>query len=407
MHVNSRWGVLAAFSLVAAATQMVWLTFAPVTTVATERYGVSQAAIGWLANVFVLAFVVLAVPAGFLLDRHLRGALILGAVLTAAGACLRLGGDSFTWMMAGGVMASLGGPIVLTGIVGLSRSYLRPEHRPVGIAAATACTWAGFVVAFLLPVFFSTVGSLPSLIAVHAGFTMVAAVALVVALRRPAPFEGAARARRAGLRDVVTTWRSPVIRKLCLFTFVPFGIFVALTTWTQALLEPQGVSVGEVGVMVIACVLAGVVGSAVIPVLAAKRGTQIRICLMGIVAAVVACAALGVAPGFAVGQVGLTVAGLALLPMMAIVLELVEQHSEGGDGIASGLVWTLGNLGGLVVSTVVGFTLDSTLVSYLLMGAVGLLALPVLAGVRAPVAAIAAVRPGDGPGDEAVVGGRS
>ena len=59
---KSRWGVITAFSLVAAATQMIWLTFTPLTTVAAQRYGVSATAIGWLANVFVLVFVVLAIP---------------------------------------------------------------------------------------------------------------------------------------------------------------------------------------------------------------------------------------------------------------------------------------------------------------------------------------------------------
>ena len=92
---GSRWSVVAAFSLAVAATQMIWLTFAPVTTVAADRYGVSEASIGWLANVFVLGFVLLAIPAGFLIDRNLRGALMLGAAITAVGACMRLAGDSF------------------------------------------------------------------------------------------------------------------------------------------------------------------------------------------------------------------------------------------------------------------------------------------------------------------------
>src|SRR4029079_341366 len=142
---------------------MVWLTFAPVTTVAAERYGVSETAIGWLANVFVLAFVLLAIPAGLLLDRNLRGALVLGGALTAVGACIRLGGDSFGWMLAGGCVAALGQPIMFTGIPGLTGGYLRPEHRPVGIAVATASTWAGFLAAFALSAVFSTTETLPTL----------------------------------------------------------------------------------------------------------------------------------------------------------------------------------------------------------------------------------------------------
>ncbi|HEY3004487.1 MAG TPA: hypothetical protein VGJ44_19225, partial [Kribbellaceae bacterium] len=55
----SRWSVIAAFALVGAATQVLWLTFAGVTTVAAGEYGVSENAIGWLANVFPLVYVVL------------------------------------------------------------------------------------------------------------------------------------------------------------------------------------------------------------------------------------------------------------------------------------------------------------------------------------------------------------
>ncbi len=39
---------------------------------AERHYDVSTAAIGWLAQLFVLLYVVLAIPAGIALDRNLR-----------------------------------------------------------------------------------------------------------------------------------------------------------------------------------------------------------------------------------------------------------------------------------------------------------------------------------------------
>jgi predicted MFS family arabinose efflux permease len=390
MEPKSRWGVITAFSLAVAATQMVWLTFAPVTTVAADRYGVSEAAIGWLANAFVLGFVLLAIPAGFLIDRNLRGGLVLGAVITAIGACLRLGGDSYNWMLIGACVAAVGQPILLTGIIGLTRGYLRPEHRPAGIAVATAATWAGFVGAFALSGAFSDAGSLPTLVAAHAGYAVVAALALALALRSPAPFANLEAGTGSGvnLAAVRSAWGDPLIRRLCLFAFIPFGTFIALTTWTQALLEPAGVSVDQVGVILISCVLAGVVGTVVIPVAAARRRKEV---LTGVIATVVTaavCGLLAVMPGFGIGLACLSLAGLLLLPMLAIILELVERHTGGTDGVSSGLVWTLGNLGGLVVTGVVGLTLDSPTVSFLILGAVTLLALPLLARLRSPVAAM-------------------
>ncbi|MCH1991062.1 hypothetical protein L7Q18_32865, partial [Achromobacter xylosoxidans] len=137
--------------------------------------------------------------------------------------------------------------------VGLSRGYLLPQHRPAGIAVATAATWAGFVGAFALSAVFSDAASLPALVKAHAVYAIVAAITLAIALRIPAPFADREGEPGSGVSfaAVRTAWGDPLIRRLCLFAFIPFGTFIALTTWTQALLEPAGVSVDQVGVILI------------------------------------------------------------------------------------------------------------------------------------------------------------
>ncbi|WP_426562741.1 MFS transporter [Angustibacter sp. McL0619] len=377
---RSRWSVIAAFSLVGASTQMVWLTFAPVTSVAAERYGVSVSAIGWLANVFVLAFVLLAIPAGLLLDRWLRPALALGGVLTAVGAALRLVGDDYTWLLIGGLVAALGQPIMLTGIAGLTRGYLAPADRAKGIALATASTWAGFIAAFALGTVFSTTSQMPALLVAQAGYAVLAAVVLLVALRAPAPFAGGQPVGdvASSLRDVRQAWGDPLVRVLCCVAFIPFGTFIALTTWTEALLKPAGVGVDQVGIILIVNIVAGVVGTATLPVWAAKHRMEAQIGLVGVAVTAAGCVAMAIAPGFVVALVALALAGFLLLPMLAVVLELIESHAGDLEGVASGLVWAIGNLGGLIVAGVVSFTVDESTLSFLLLAVVTLLAVPFL-----------------------------
>ena len=79
---------------------MLWLTFAAITTDTAHHYGVSVTAVGWLSEIFPLVYVVLAIPAGALLDRHFRPALAAAAGVMAAGAFVRLGGDRFVWAIA-------------------------------------------------------------------------------------------------------------------------------------------------------------------------------------------------------------------------------------------------------------------------------------------------------------------
>ena len=67
---SSGWPLVLSYAAVAGSSQLLWLTYAPVTTAAADHYGVSVTAIGWLANVFPLLYVALAVPAGLALDRR-------------------------------------------------------------------------------------------------------------------------------------------------------------------------------------------------------------------------------------------------------------------------------------------------------------------------------------------------
>ena len=64
------------------------------------------------------------------------------------------------------------------------------------------------------------------------------------------------------------------IRYLCGLVFVGFGIFVALATWLQTLLQPAGVSEAAAGALLVGMVLAGLVGCAVIPAKVARRGSE-------------------------------------------------------------------------------------------------------------------------------------
>jgi predicted MFS family arabinose efflux permease len=370
----SRWSVVAAFTVVGAATQIVWLTYAPVTTVAAEHFGVSENAVGWLANLFPLFYILLSIPAGVLLDRWFRGAVVAGAVLTAAGALLRLAGDSYAWALAGQCLAAIAQPLVLNAITGVAGRYLRDEDRPTGIGVGTASTFAGMVVAFVLGAVLPDAAQLSTLVGIGAAVSVVGAVAVSVALRAPGEQRHTPPARgTAALRTAV---RDPFVRRVCLLVFLPFGTFIALTTFSQALLEPAGVSASTASVILLVAVVAGVAGCAVVPVVAARRRAELPVMTVGLVLSAVACLILALVPAVLSGFVSMTVVGFLLLPALPIVLELVGRRTGEAEGTAAGLVWLSGNLGGLVVSLVVGLLVGTPGLAFATCGVLCLLAVP-------------------------------
>lgn len=366
--------MVAVFALLGAVTQVLWVTYAPVTDAAGRYYGVGDTAVGWLANVFPLLYVILAIPAGIVLDRRFRGGLAAGALLTAAGALVRILGDTYVFALAGQLVVGVAQPLVLNAITGIAGRYLAERDRPAGIAVGSASTFAGLIVGFGLGAVFTE--DIRALLLVQAGLAVVAAIAVLSVLRTPA--EHRAETAPAGLGALRNAWGDPFIRRLCALVFVPFGVFVALSTFAQPLLEPAGVPEETAGLILMANVVAGVVGCAVVPVLVSRRGRELAVLTTSLLVTVVACVVLAVAPGVVTGFVALALIGFGLLPALPIVLALTERRAGSGESTAAGLMWLTGNLGGLVVAAVVGVLVGEPLLAFLLLAVLSLATLPLL-----------------------------
>jgi len=382
--VSSRqgWSVVVAYSLVCAATQVLWLTYATITTESSHYYGVSVGTIGWLAEIFPLLYVALAIPAGSLLDRRFRPSLALGGGLVAAGGLLRLGGQTFAWAMAGQALVAIAQPIVLSAVSKLAGEYLPVHARANGIAVGSAGSFAGMLIALLLGPTLGAHGNIHQLLEVEAVLAIIPAVALALALRKPgqetnehAAIEGsAARA----------LWRLEPMRKLGGLVFIGFGIFVALATWLQQLLQPAGVSETQAGVLLVLMILAGLIGCAVLPERVSRRQGERAFMQTTVLVTFAGCIVLGVAGWIGIRGFALIAMGAVLLPALPVILTQAERLAGAAAGTAGALVWMAGNLGGVVVALIVQVLVHDPLPAFLAMAAIALAGLPIAARLTSP-----------------------
>src|SRR5258708_15828642 len=108
-----RGAVLSAYALLAACTQLLWLSFAAIDRQTGAALQVDVGAIGDLAAIFPLAYIILALPTGSILDTRFGLALALGAGFTAAGAVFRLlAPASYEWQRVGMIVIAIGQPFV-------------------------------------------------------------------------------------------------------------------------------------------------------------------------------------------------------------------------------------------------------------------------------------------------------
>lgn len=367
------WVVVGAYGLVAAATQMLWLTYAAITTDTARRYGVSVDAVGWLAEIFPLLYVVLAIPAGALLDRWFRPSLALGGVLVAAGGLVRLGGLTFAWALAGQTLVALAQPVVMSAVAKLPGEYLPVHARALGISLASAAGFLGMLAALLLGPLLGG-AHLEALLAVQAAAAVLAAGALALALRRPGSGAGERTAIEGGVARAL--WARPEIRVLSGLAFLGFGVFVALSTWLQTLLHPAGVSDTAAGALLVGMIVAGIAGCAVLPAAIARRGAERGFMVAVVAVGSLGSVALGVLPGIAGKAVVMVAMGALLLPALPVLMTVAERLAGPAAGTAGAIVWMAGNLGGLVVALLVQALVHHPTAAFLAMAVAILLATP-------------------------------
>lgn len=110
-----KWVVLGVTMLVNATIQLLWISYAPVTSLAGTFYGVDELAVGMFSMSFMIAFLPLSLPASWLIDtRGVRLSLGLGAVLAGVFGVVRgLAGPSYVVAIAATVVLAAVQPFFL------------------------------------------------------------------------------------------------------------------------------------------------------------------------------------------------------------------------------------------------------------------------------------------------------
>lgn len=380
MRLVRQWAPVIWYALVAAAVQMLWLSFAAITTTSAHHYGVSVGAIGWLSEIFPLVYVVLAIPAGALLDGHFRTALGSAGLLMAVGAFVRAGGDSFAWVLTGQVAIAVAQPVILSAVGKLAGEYLPERDRANGIAVGSAGNFIGMLVALGLGPALASHGHLARLLLVEAVLATIPAAGMSLSLRRPGqPSDERAAIAGSAARAL---WRIPEMRTLCGLVFLGFGIFVALATWLQTLLHPDGVSDTTAGVLLVGMIVAGVVGCAVVAPGVSRRRGERRYMVIATAVTVAGCLICGASGSLAVRAVTLVVIGFVLLPALPIVITAAERIAGPLAGTAGAIVWLAGNVGGLVVALIVQALVHHPFPAFAALAVVALLGFPLVLRLR-------------------------
>lgn len=344
-----RWVVLGAYMLTGIVSQLLWITFAPVDSTAAGIYGVSTDTISLLSATYLLVYVVVSLPAGYLIDAAgFRRAILLGSALLALSGVFRALTTDFVLVLALQTLGAVGQPFILNSVSKLVRGWFPVSEAALATGVGTLSLLIGLALALgLTPSLVSTFGFTGTLL-LYGG---IAATAFLVffGVGREATKRGAADERVAP-RQIRKVLANRNILLLSVLFFLGLGLFNAVATWIESMVVGRGIDGSFAGPLAGLMIVGGIAGSVVIPGLSDRYRTLKRPLLVALAASAVLWYLLSVLSDLVPVAVTFLCLGFFFVSALPLGLELSARSLEGkAVGTANAVVWEFSQIGGLVL----------------------------------------------------------
>ncbi|MFT4711742.1 MAG: cyanate permease [bacterium] len=368
-----RWALLTGVWALYCSFGLIVTSLAPLVMLIESDLDISHSAMGSVMGAWQLVFIVSAIPCGILLDKlGTRYALTLGGLIIAASALARGFSDSYAMLIIAVMLFGIGGPIISAGAPKVVTRYFDGQTRGLAMGIYMTGPSIGGVISLtlthsvLVPLFDD---SWRGVMFLWAGFTALISLAwFALASFNPSsntPLidvqtqDELAQVPQKQTQIIANLLRQPSV---VLVLGMGIGVFMfnhGLNNWLPELLKNGGLSLVESGYWAAIPTVIGIAGSLLIPRLATP-GRRYHILIILSLCAAVASVLLQFQADVPL-ITGLILQGIARSSLMTVlILTLLELPAVGEKyaGVASGLFFSVAEVGGVLGPLTLGFMYD-------------------------------------------------
>lgn len=286
-----RWVVLAVFMLVNLTIQMLWITYAPITILASDFYGVSDSRIGLLSMVFMIVYIPLSMPVAWGIDKYgFKPMVSIGAALMAGFGILRgLAGDNFNFVLICTIGIGVAQPFLLNAWTKVPALWFGKKERATAVGLVTLANLVGTAVGMVLT---PELAKSMAIDRIQLMFGIVAAVSavlfIVFAREKPEtpPVEEGQEVRALMLDGLKHALSIPRFWIYLFISFVGLGLFNGITTWVEPIIRLRNFTPDDAGTLGALMLGGGLVGAVVMPIFSDKTGKRQPFILLGFLLAI-------------------------------------------------------------------------------------------------------------------------
>jgi cyanate permease len=284
-----RWLMLAVFMFMIAINQLLWITFAPITGQASAYYAVSDLKIGILSMCFMIVYLIVSIPASWIIDRYgIRAGVGTGAVFTGVFGILRsFAGDDYNLLLFAQTGIAIGQPFILNAITKVAARWFPIDERATASGLGTLSMYFGILAGMTITPYLTANSGIQGMLNIYGMLAVLISLIFLILIkeRPPSPPCSEEMEERALVIDgMKQIFNSRDFIWLSVIFFIGLGVFNSVTTWIEDIIRPRGFSAAQAGITGGAMILGGIIGALVIPVLSdryKRRTPFITLALIG------------------------------------------------------------------------------------------------------------------------------
>jgi MFS family permease len=374
-----RWVVLAVFMFINLTMQILWISYAPITTPAAQFYGVSDAQIGLLAILFMIAFVPLSLPVSWAIDTYgIHRAVGLGAALMAIFGILRGLSGSYSLILWSTVGLAVAQPFLLNSWTKVPAQWFGIDERATMVGLVTLSNLVGIAIGEAVPPILLDGGmSIQTEQLIFGSLAAFSSVLFLILAREkpPTPPCPPGQETRALMLDGLK--HALKVRDFWYFLIVAFiglAIFNGVSTWVEPIIRPRGFTPTDAGTLGALMVVGGIVGAVVMPTFSDKQRKRVRYLLFGFLLAIPGLLGVTYATNFWLLMASGFWLGFFLISTSPIGFQYAAEITQPTpEGTSNGLIQLFGQASAIYVSIMVALKSSDGSFTPSLLLAVGLI----------------------------------
>ncbi|EOQ95420.1 transporter, major facilitator family protein [Leptospira wolbachii serovar Codice str. CDC] len=351
-----RWVVLFAYIVITATICLQWLTYAPIARDAKEFYKVSPIQIDLLSLVFLGVFVIIAIPASYVIDTYgIKKGVGFGAILT--GVCGLMKGiyaADYTIVLFCQMGLAVAQPFLLNAVTKISVLWFPIQERATAVALGTLAQFLGIILVMILtPILLQRGNTIPDVMMIYGFVSVVSAILFLLLIKEKPPTSPSTHGEDhelpflEGLRFL---WKQKDMRKILFLFLIGLGVFNAVSTCIDQICEIKGLNIDESGLVGGVMLISGIIGGIIIPPISDKLQKRKIFLIIAMAGFLVGLSLFVLFQGFIFLLIGSIVIGFFLLGIGAPIgfQYCAEITSPAPESTSQGLLLLVGQVSGIL-----------------------------------------------------------